>query len=586
MGPLVLEELLSQQPKAVLIAGMHRSGTSMVGGILAELGIDMGRRLIPADAANARGYFEDADIVDFHGQAFRSLMPPEALGHVDWGWSESAALDSNRLADYRSQARSLVAERASKGGVWGFKDPRTTVALDFWDECIEDARYVLVYRYPWEVADSMQRGGAEVFLKSPTYAYRIWAFYNARLLDFYERNKSRCLLVSSNALPFQFESFVRLIGTKLGVELGQGDPEKAFQADLFTRGEQDEVLAGLTAAAFPECSELLGRLDDLADLPSDGAWRRGTARQTELGRPDVPAEIDLSIIVPTYNDGCYLIDALASIERCQFPRTELIVVNDGSSDPTTLRTLAGLESQGYYVVHKTNGGLSAARNTAIAASRGRYVLPLDADNKIRPDYVRAAVELLDREPNAGVVYGDRQLFGSSKELVLVPEYDIPNLLGGNTIDACAVYRRDLWQQLGGYDENMRGFEDWEFWIRAGLDGWNFRHLSIVAQDYRVRADSLLDQCLEREHLHRLCGYVRKKHADIFHSHIHWLWRGCSGILGLFTGPSRLHGLRELESRSFWAVFWFLFGSGGVLAKDRTRRRIGRRLPGLRSMSRS
>jgi hypothetical protein len=162
--------------------------------------------------------------------------------------------------------------------------------------------------------------------------------------------------------------------------------------------------------------------------------------------------------------------------------------------------------------------------------------------------------------------------------VPVPEYEIKKLLGGNTIDACAVYRRELWQQLGGYDEEMTGFEDWEYWLRAGIHGWRFCHLPVVAQDYRVRANSLLDHCLEGENQHRLCHYIRNKHAELYHSHLPWYWRGCSIVFGSIMGPRRLNKVREQESRSYWGLVWFLYGPGGVFGKDTTRRRRGRRSP--------
>ncbi len=568
-----MEGHLAQQSSVVLVAGMHRSGTSMVGGTLVELGVDMGQRLIPADSANQRGYFEDADIVAFHGQVFRSLMPAGAVGHIDWGWAENGLLDSERLIDYREQAQALVKQRVRKGGIWGFKDPRTTVILDFWDDCIDDARFVLVYRYPWEVADSMLRGGADVFLSNPAYAYRIWTFYNTRLLKFYERNKHRCLLVSSNALPHNFEAFVQLFGSKLGVQPTSADLGDVFDARLFTGAEQVEILADLTAVAYPECFELLERLDDLADLPSDGGWRGDGVRQTEFERPDVPAEVDLSIIVPTHNDGAYLIDALASAERCRLPKTELIIVDDGSSDAATLGILAALRKRGYYVLEKPNGGLSSARNAAIAEARGSYILPLDADNRLRPHFVKAAVELLDQEPGVAVVYGDRQLFGASTELILVPDYDLSKMLGGNYVDACALFRRILWEEIGGYDEEMCGFEDWEFWIRTGSCGWRFRHLSMLALDYRVRPNSLVEQCLRGETRRKLCEHVRKKHLDLFHSHVPPYWRCSSRALSLFAKPERLTKLREAESRSFWSCLWFLVGPGGIIAKDKTRKRV-------------
>jgi hypothetical protein len=77
----------------------------MVGGMLAALGVDMGRRLVPADERNARGYFEDADVVDFHGRAFRALLAAGAPGHVDWGWTEARAVEPRELEPFAPEAR-------------------------------------------------------------------------------------------------------------------------------------------------------------------------------------------------------------------------------------------------------------------------------------------------------------------------------------------------------------------------------------------------------------------------------------------------------------------------------------------------
>ena len=160
--------------RALIVIGMHRSGTSMVGGMLSAAGIRMGNRLIRADRANPHGYFEDADIVDFHGRLFRDALPGAQGPHVDWGVVEGRELDPATLECHLDQARQYAAVRAVDGGRWGFKDPRTSVVLPLWDRAIDDARYLLVYRFPWEVADSMQRGGAEVFRLNPGYAYRAW----------------------------------------------------------------------------------------------------------------------------------------------------------------------------------------------------------------------------------------------------------------------------------------------------------------------------------------------------------------------------------------------------------------------------
>jgi len=480
---------MSGAARAVLVGGMHRSGTSMVGGMLASLGVDMGRNLIPADSANQRGYFEDADVVAFHGRMFRRLMPKAAVGHVDWGWAENAELDRARLAELDAEARDVVARRTRPDGCWGFKDPRATVVLDFWDRCVDEARFVLVYRHPWEVADSMQRGGAEVFLRNPSYGYRIWSHYNERMIEFLERNRERCALVSANALPGHLERFVELLRSRLGLAITTTDLAQAFEARLFTGSDPHDPRADLTAIAYPECMAILERLDRLADIPSGGEWRAEAPRESGLRRPEDPGPVDLSIVIPTNDDGELLLDAVASVERSRPPATELIIVNDGSTAPETLRILAALRAHGYFVLDQENGGLSSARNAGFSRARGRFVLPLDADNRLCPGFAEAAIEALQRDPELGVVHGDRRLFGSLSGVVAVPPFDLAKMLGGNYVDACAVFRRSLWENVGGYDTRMVGLEDWDFWLSAGRRGWRFGHLPLVSFEYRVRPGS-------------------------------------------------------------------------------------------------
>ena len=96
------------------------------------------------------------------------------------------------------------------------QDPRATLFLDDWDELIEEPRYLLVYGFPWDVAESMQWLWIEEFLKQPEYAYRMWNFYNTRLRDFYVKHADRCLLVNIDALRTNLERFIFLLG-KLGI---------------------------------------------------------------------------------------------------------------------------------------------------------------------------------------------------------------------------------------------------------------------------------------------------------------------------------------------------------------------------------
>src|SRR4051794_7687685 len=107
----------------------------------------------------------------------------------------------------------------------------------------------------------------------------------------------------------------------------------------------------------------------------------------------------LMIVIPCYNDGHYLVDAIQSVEEQPTPKIrDVIIVDDGSTDERTLRVLSELRDRGYHVIRQANQGLAAARNAAIRAARTDYVLPLDADNKVHENYLTTAIELLDRRP--------------------------------------------------------------------------------------------------------------------------------------------------------------------------------------------
>ena len=230
------------------------------------------------------------------------------------------------------------------------------------------------------------------------------------------------------------------------------------------------------------------------------------------------SSIALSIIIPCYNQGEYLLEALSSVQACLDQVYEVIIINDGSNDPLTINLFSYLKEQGYTVLDQNNQGLSSARNNGIAKASGRYILPLDADNKIRPDYILKGIEILDQHPEIGVVYGKPEWFGELGRSWEMPERFDPNkLILGNYIDACAVYRRSLWEDCGGYDPHMpvAALEDWDFWLSAVERGWKFHYIPEVLFDYRVRDNSMATQCDLPENRSRLLKYICTKHASLY-----------------------------------------------------------------------
>jgi glycosyltransferase involved in cell wall biosynthesis len=203
---------------------------------------------------------------------------------------------------------------------------------------------------------------------------------------------------------------------------------------------------------------------------------------------------DVSIIIPCYNDGHFLRETIASVEFARTSRLrDVIIVDDGSTELATLEVLLDLRKAGYSVIRQPNRGTGAARNTGIRSAGGQYILPVDSDNRIRKVYLTRAIELLDADSAVGVVYGDAEYFGEKTGRWNVAEFNLFQLVLKNFIDNCAVFRKSVWEEIGGYDEHIpfMGWEDWDLWLRAALRGWRFVHLREVAFDYRVRTGSQL-----------------------------------------------------------------------------------------------
>lgn len=226
----------------------------------------------------------------------------------------------------------------------------------------------------------------------------------------------------------------------------------------------------------------------------------------------MPNSTKISIIIPCYNHGSLLKEALSSIEQVRNENIcEVIIVNDGSTDVETCQSLQKIDGTKYTVINQPNRGLGAARNAGITVARGEFILPLDSDNRIRRPYLTEGVRLLAENPNVGVVYGNAEYFGEKMGLWEVPEFDLARLAEGNYIDACALYRKSVWESVQGYDEKMpwMGYEDWDFWRRTALRGWRFHHLNEIAFDYRVSGNSMLVR-ETNPHLQELHEYISSK----------------------------------------------------------------------------
>lgn len=221
----------------------------------------------------------------------------------------------------------------------------------------------------------------------------------------------------------------------------------------------------------------------------------------------------ISVIIPCYNHGQYIDDAISSVEQYKGNDYEIIIVNDGSTDEHTNMHLSELKDRGYNVIFQENQGLGKTRNNGIKIAKGEYILPLDADNRISPDYISKSIKIFELYPDVSIVYSDRQCFGNINSIYKAGEFSKERIVDGNYIDACAVYRKSLWELVGGYDEGMplQGWEDWDFWLMAIEKNANFYYIAEPLFDYRVVDNSMI-HILNNSDTTNLFKYLYKKHS--------------------------------------------------------------------------
>lgn len=202
----------------------------------------------------------------------------------------------------------------------------------------------------------------------------------------------------------------------------------------------------------------------------------------------------VSVVIPCFNQGRLIDEALNSLKQCDSSAYEVIIVNDGSTDEFTNTRLKQLAGEGYNVIFQENKGLGAARNVGIKAAVGSLILPLDADNKIYPGYINDCPRLFDLYPEIAVVYGNGNYFGEKEGLFKPGPFSLQKLMVGNFIDACALVKKSVIQEVGYYDEmKIMGLEDWDLWLRIAFKGYGFHYVEKVLFDYRVAKGSMISQ---------------------------------------------------------------------------------------------
>jgi glycosyltransferase involved in cell wall biosynthesis len=269
----------------------------------------------------------------------------------------------------------------------------------------------------------------------------------------------------------------------------------------------------------------------------------------------------VSVIIPCFNLGHFLPEAIASVRAQTFADFEIIVVDDGSTDAATREAITRLSGSDVLAVRSENRGLPAARNLGISHARGEYISSLDPDDKFDREWLQLAVARLDADPDLAFVSHWLEAFGDEHGEWTPGRSDLAAVLDQNVFSAAALFRKSLVDRVGGFDESKRaGCEDWEFWIRVITAGYRGAIIPAVLFRYRRRPDSMTREMHESEAWFERFGEIIDKHSDTYREHLldlllrrEWtIARLCGGIdavreeLPDVLEPAVLMRRRELE----------------------------------------
>ena len=180
----------------------------------------------------------------------------------------------------------------------------------------------------------------------------------------------------------------------------------------------------------------------------------------------------VSVVIPIYNYGVQFEKTLCSVFDSTYKNLEIIIVDDGSDDEYVKLKLESLEGHpNIKIIKQINSGPSSARNNGINNSNGEFILPLDADDMIYPDYIQSCVNILKNNKNISPVYCDTHHIGQTQGVEQRPEWSMDRLIQGPFIVNCSMFHKKAFDDCEGYDDSLKGWEDYDLWIRMGQKGY-------------------------------------------------------------------------------------------------------------------
>ncbi|MGH1541892.1 MAG: glycoside hydrolase family 99-like domain-containing protein [Arenicella sp.] len=245
--------------QTVIISGMHRSGTSLVTSILQSCGIHIGDRLLGGNQSNPFGHYEDMDFLEFH---------QSALGESNKeGYAVGVVPEIDQA--HQQLAKQIIASK-KEHDLWGWKDPRTILFLEFWRSQLTSSKTMLVYRHPMEVMISLIKRGTDwEIINNPSKAIELWSFYNKQVLEYKQKHPDECVLCNLSGITSNIDAFINLATKQLKLPLKPVDTSTHFKKDELNQFHWPASTNEFLDIFSHESLELYNALEAVSDLAGD-----------------------------------------------------------------------------------------------------------------------------------------------------------------------------------------------------------------------------------------------------------------------------------------------------------------------------
>lgn len=218
-----------------------------------------------------------------------------------------------------------------------------------------------------------------------------------------------------------------------------------------------------------------------------------------------------SIIVPVFNQGQYLAQALESVLSQTYKSYEILCVDDGSTD----NSAQVASSYPVKIIKQVNKGLASARNTGIMNATGDFIYPIDADDMMLENCLEKVAEVIKNNPDVDIVAPSFKCFGISNEpIVLMPNPTLEDFKTGNRIPYFSAIRRTKLLEIGGYSPRMTfGWEDFHIWYNLLTRGAKLMTIPDILVLYRTKENSMIKEA--NKHSEELWSQIKKDFPQVF-----------------------------------------------------------------------